>query len=145
VHRRNSIEVSSIYTPVSKLSRNYHAIWLYNLLGLSHASFFHTFFYFLFISLAQQPKAGQGRLIFEVSRTHTMTRHSRYKFFGRGIGTSKKFVPDYTHIIKERDIHVPVEFEPAIPASGSPQTLTLDHSTTGIGITCVCYTIWCAF
>ena len=31
----------------------------------------------MFFPLAQQPNAGQGRLILEVSRSHTMTHHSR--------------------------------------------------------------------
>jgi hypothetical protein len=31
----------------------------------------------LFFSQAKQPKANQGRLILEVFRSHTMTRHSR--------------------------------------------------------------------
>ena len=31
----------------------------------------------LFSSLAQQPNVGQGRLILEGSRSHTMTHHSR--------------------------------------------------------------------
>jgi hypothetical protein len=31
----------------------------------------------IFSSLAQQPNAGQGRLIFEVSRSHTMTHRSQ--------------------------------------------------------------------
>jgi hypothetical protein len=40
----------------------------------SHRSWFDLF---LFLSVFQQPNAGQGRLILEVSRSHTMTQHSR--------------------------------------------------------------------
>jgi len=33
--------------------------------------------YGLFVFLARQPKVGQGLLIYEVSRSHTTTHHSR--------------------------------------------------------------------
>jgi hypothetical protein len=39
----------------------------------------------VFFSLAQQPNAGQGLLILKVSRSHTMTRHSRQDSSERGI------------------------------------------------------------
>ena len=32
---------------------------------------------FIYSLLAQQPKAGQGRLVLEVIRSHTVTHHSR--------------------------------------------------------------------
>ena len=37
----------------------------------------NSFFLLSFFSLAQQPNSGQGRLIIDVSRPYTMTRHSR--------------------------------------------------------------------
>ena len=47
-------------------------------------------------SSAQQPNVGQGRLIAEASRSHTITHHSRYGCSGRGIGPSQRPVPDRT-------------------------------------------------
>ena len=49
-----------------------------------------------FFSLAQQPNANQGRLISEICRSHTMTRHSRWDSSGRGIGPSQRPLPDNT-------------------------------------------------
>jgi hypothetical protein len=40
-------------------------------------------------SVAQQPNAGQDRLILEVYKSNTITRHTRYDFSGRGIGSSQ--------------------------------------------------------
>ena len=85
--------------------------------------------YTLFSPLAKQPQAGQGRLILEVSISHTMTHHSRQDPSARVIGPSQRPLPDNT-------IHAPVaEFEPAIPARERPQTLALDRSATDIGYT----------
>ena len=39
-----------------------------------------------------------------------------------------------THQSEGIDIHVLARLEPAIPASGRPQTLALDRMATGIGI-----------
>jgi ribosomal protein L44E len=47
-----------------------------------------------FFSLAQQPNAGQGRLILEVSRSHTVTHHRRYDSSGQGIGPSQRPLSD---------------------------------------------------
>ena len=45
-------------------------------------------------SLEQQPNAGQGRLIHEVSRSHTMAQYSRYNSSGRVIGPSQGHLTD---------------------------------------------------
>ena len=81
----------------------------------------------------QRPKAGHGRLILEVSTSHTMTRHSGQDSPAREIGPSQKPPPDNTQHSQETNIHAPERFEPAIPASDRPQTLALDRSATGIG------------
>jgi hypothetical protein len=56
--------------------------------------------------LAQQPNAGQGRLIFEVPRSHWVTQHSRYDSSGRVIGPSQRTSPNTQHS-QETDIHTP--------------------------------------
>jgi hypothetical protein len=51
--------------------------------------------------------AAQGRLILEVSRSRTMTHHSRYDSSGRGIGPSQRPLADSTQHLKEANIPVP--------------------------------------
>ena len=46
--------------------------------------------------LAEQPNAGQSRLILEVSRVHTMTHNSRYGSSRRVIGSSQEPPPHNT-------------------------------------------------
>jgi hypothetical protein len=55
----------------------------------------------------QQPYVGQGHLIFEVSRSHTMTHHTRYDTSGLVIYLSQRPVPDNVQYTKETDIHTP--------------------------------------
>ena len=95
-------------------------------------------------SSAQQPNVGQGRLIAEASRSHTITHHSRYGCSGRGIGPSQRPVPDSTQHSQDRDPCSPAGFESAIPASKRPQTLTLNRSATGIGNRWICTKCICS-
>ena len=86
-------------------------------------------------SQGQQPNAGQGRLLLEVSESHTMTHHSRWNSSRQGIGPSQSPLPDNKqHIAPTRDkTSMPLEWiEPAISASERSQTLTLDQLATGI-------------
>ena len=53
----------------------------------------------------QQPNAGQGLLIFDVSRSYTITHHSRWDSSGRGIGQSQRPLPDNTQQTKGAEIH----------------------------------------
>ena len=57
------------------------------------------------VTLAQQPNAGQGRLFLEVSRSHTVTHHTRYDSSGRGIGSSQRPLPDLTQHSQQTNIH----------------------------------------
>jgi hypothetical protein len=50
----------------------------------------------------------------------------------QGIGPSHRPLPDNTQT-EEMDIHAPEGFQPTFPASGRPQTLSLDLSATEIG------------
>ena len=55
-------------------------------------------------SFAQQPNAGQGRLILEVSTSHKVTRHSRWGFSGREIGPSQRLLPHHTKHLQQTDL-----------------------------------------
>ena len=56
----------------------------------------------IFFSLAQQPNAGHGRLILDVSTSHTMTHHSQYDSSGREMGPSQR-----QHTTLTTNIHAP--------------------------------------
>ena len=58
-------------------------------------------------SLAQQPNAGQGRRVLEVSRSHTVTHHSRWDSSRQVIGPSQRPLPDNTQHSQETYIHAP--------------------------------------
>ena len=81
--------------------------------------------------LAQQPKAGQGRLILNICRSHTTTHHKQQDSSGLGIGPSQRSTWQHTALTRERH---PVGFELAVPANVRPQTLALDRSATELGI-----------
>jgi hypothetical protein len=49
------------------------------------------------------------------------------------IGPTQRPLPDSKQHSKERDIHAPAEFEPAIPASERLQTYALESAANGIG------------
>jgi len=55
--------------------------------------------------LAQQPPLGHGLLIHMVSRSHTMTHHSRYDSSGRVISSSQRSLPDNTQHSQQTNIH----------------------------------------
>ena len=61
---------------------------------------------FLFFPTCQQPNADQGRLILQVSISHTITHQSRQDSSGRGIGTSQRPLSDNKQHVQQRDIHV---------------------------------------
>ena len=73
---------SSIYI-VCLFSWRYKPLWLY----------FHS------------PVAGFSLLVFEVSRSHTTTRHSRQDSPGRVINPSQRPQPDNTQHSKQTNIH----------------------------------------
>jgi hypothetical protein len=74
-----------------------------------------------FFYLTQQPPVGQGLLIHEVSRSHSMTHHSRQDSSGRVISSSQDFLLT-THIIHDRQTSMPtVAFNPTISAAERQQ------------------------
>jgi len=58
--------------------------------------------FFFLICLAQQPPVGQGLLIHKVSRSHTVTHHSRLDSSGRVISSSQGPLPDNTQHSQHR-------------------------------------------
>jgi len=81
-------------------------------------------------TVAQEPNSGPGRLVFEVSRSHTI-RHTPgstplYEWWtlrrGRCLHNTHK---GWTSVLS-------VGFKPPIPAIKRPQTYALDCTVTGI-------------
>jgi hypothetical protein len=72
----------------------------------------------LLLFLAVQPSAGYGLLVYEVSWSHTTTRHSRYSS-GRVISSSQRPLPDNNTHNRQTSM-LPVEFEPIILADERP-------------------------
>jgi hypothetical protein len=68
---------------------------------------FDTIIRHFFLPLAQQPHAGQGRLIRKFSRSHSVAQHSRYDSSGRGIGPSQRPPSENTQLAQETEIHSP--------------------------------------
>ena len=60
---------------------------------------------FLCLFLARQPQVGQGLHIHEVSRSHTMTHHTRQDSSGRVISSSQRPLHDNTQRRQQTDIH----------------------------------------
>jgi len=87
-----------------------------------------------FFYLAQQPPVGHGLLIYEVSRSHTTTHHSRYDSSGRVISPTHKPLPDNTQHSQQTSMP-PLGFEPTISAGERPQTYALDRAASGTGRT----------
>ena len=86
------------------------------------------------LCLAKQSPVGQGLLIHEVSRSHTV-RHSTT---GMTPLKSDQLIAEaatyITHNEHNRRTSIPSEgFEPPIPAIKQPQTNAIDHTATAIG------------
>ena len=92
------------------------------------------FFYYFFV--AQQYYSFLGRLVVEVSRSHTDTPHSVGLLYTNDRPFAETSV--WQHITFTRDRHPcsPAEFEPAVPASERPQTGVLDRAATGTSSLC---------
>jgi len=96
------------------------------------------FFFFFFPQNPPPPPVGQGLHIYEVSRSHTTTHHSRYDYSGRVISSSHRPLTDNTQHSQQTSIP-PVGFEPTISAGERSQTYALDRAATGTGIwICTC-------
>ena len=77
---------------------------------------------------AQQPNAAQGRLMLEISRSHTMTHHSRQDFSGTVIGPPQRPLPDKHS--QRTNIHAPRGIRTRNPSKRSavnPRLRPLGH------------------
>ena len=83
----------------------------------------------IFFCLALRPKAGHDLIILEVTRSHTMTHHSRYDSSGRVISSSQIPLPDNTqHSLT--NIHAPG----GIRTHDLSRRAAADRAATGTGI-----------
>ena len=90
------------HTYQQKYAVNFVIIFICSLLYLCQESG-KKILSFFFVVL--QPNAGHGLLILEVSRSHTMTHHSRQDSSGRVISPSQRPLPDNTQYSTQTDIH----------------------------------------
>jgi hypothetical protein len=80
--------------------------------------------------LAQQPNAGQGRTMLEISRSHTVTHHNSLDSCGWGIGALQRAQRGNTYHSQETDIHTPGGFRTLSSskrATADPQLRPLWH------------------
>jgi hypothetical protein len=110
IHGKDAIYLSRKPSP-SILHKRFH---------LHKAIKKYTYIY-IYIRVAQQPYSGPGRLIVDVSTSHTDTPHWAGLLWTRDRLVAETSTPNHTTFTRDRH-HAPVEFEPAIPASQQPQT-----------------------
>ena len=86
--------------------------------------------------MVQRPLLGQVPLIITVSRSHADTPLSVGLFWTSDQPDAQTPLPGKKQHSEETDIHgpPPAKFEPAIPKSQRPQTLSSDSVATGIGL-----------
>ena len=82
-------------------------------------------------SVAQQPNAGQGRLILEVSVSHAMTHHSRLDLSDKDWPVAKNSAWQ-DNAQKRQTSMLLIGIKPAIPAGCRSENLVFDRSDTGL-------------
>jgi len=82
--------------------------------------------------VAQQPYWDQAASLLRF-RDHTQIHHTRKDSSGRVIDPSQRSLPDNMQHSQQTDIHVPVEFEPAIPSIERLQTYALTRAAIEFG------------
>jgi len=88
----------------------------------------------LFFISRNSPTVGQDLLIYEVSRSHTTTHHSRQDSSGRVISSSHRHLPDNTQHSQQTDIDAPSGFRTHNPSRQSTSELRqIDRAAIGIG------------
>ena len=71
-------------------------------------------------------------LAYQVTWSHTTTRHNRYYSSERMISPSQRPLPDKTQHSQQTNIHVPRwDSNPTISARERPKTYALERATTG--------------
>ena len=93
--------------------------------------------------MAQQPLVGQGLLIVEASRSHSI-RHTTLGRMPLDEGsTRRKDLYLTTHNTHKRKTYLPpVGFKLVIPANDRRQTHALDRAATGIGTFYIFFFYW---
>ena len=87
----------------------------------------------VFFFCATAPPVGQGLLIHEVSKSHTMTHQSQQDSSERGISSSQNLYLTTHNTHNRKTSTPPVGFEPTISAGERPQTYALDRAATETG------------
>ena len=87
----------------------------------------------LFVYGPAAPPVNYGLLIHEISRSNTMTHHSRQDSSGRVISSRRDLSQTKHNTHKKQTSMPPVRFEPTISAGDRPQTHTFDRAATGTG------------
>ena len=106
--------------------------------------------------LARQPPVGQGLLIYEVYRSHSIRHSTVGRIPMDEWSARRRDLYLITHNTHNRQTYMlPVEFETTVAASERPQTYDLDRAATGTdtgytgpveqslyGGTCLCVKMW---
>ena len=79
------------------------------------------------------PLVGFSLLAYEVSWSHTTTRHIRQDSSERMISPSQRPQPDNTQHSQQTNIHAPGGIRTHISAGERPKTYALDRAATGTG------------
>jgi hypothetical protein len=98
---------------------------------------FRTLYIFLLPNLsfpvAQQSKSVLGRLLLEVSRSHSDTPHSGGLLWTSDQPDAETSNRQHTTLKRDKHPRSPVRFESTIPASPRPKAHALDRTVSGIG------------
>ena len=101
--------------------------------------------------VAQQPYSDLGRLVAEVSRSHTDTPQPVELLWTRDLPIVETYIWQHTTFTADRPPCPPAGFEPAIRASARPKNYALDRAVTGTGgfllrvnkyLTLMQYSVW---
>jgi hypothetical protein len=91
-------------------------------------------FPFLSFPVAQEPKSGLGRLLLEVSRSHSDTPHSVGLLWTSDQSVAETSTRQHRNTHKGQTYRHHAGFEPTVPVSARPKANALDRAATGIGI-----------
>jgi len=94
--------------------------------------------YVFSFSIARQSLLGQGLVIVEASRSHSVTRNTRQDSYGRGDQPNAETSTWQQRKLTRQRYIAPVGLEPAIPASERQQTHAIDRRATGTDFSLSC-------
>ena len=132
----NQPRTPNIYNIVSQVSEYWVAWRSLHINGetLTELCWHSPYIYFfpLWRDSPPPPPVGYGLLIYEVSRSHTTTHHSRQDSSGWVISSSQRPLPDNTQHSRQTSMP-PARFEPTISAGERTHTYALGRAATGTG------------